>query len=180
MAWYAIQVKPRYEKHVSQVLQQKGYEEFLPLYQARRRWKYRTKLIDFPLFPGYLFCRFDVSDRLPVLTTPGVLHLIGAGKTPLPVGDQEIVALRTVLRAKLPVEPWPYLRTGQRVRIEVGPLRGLEGIVQAVKNDCRLILSVTLLQRSVAVDISSDWVSCPDFERCFDSIGSDLSIHERG
>jgi transcription antitermination factor NusG len=143
----------------SSVLRGKGYEEFLPIYTSRRRWSDRVKKIDVQLFPGYLFCRFDPQDRLvPVLTTPGVIGIVGAGKTPIPVAPEEIEAVKTVLRSGLAVQPWPSLGVGSRIFIEDGPLAGLEGTVTNDDKIYRLIVSVSLLQRSVAVEIDRDWV----------------------
>jgi transcription antitermination factor NusG len=111
------------------------------------------------LFPGYLFCRFDVHDRLlPILTTPGVISIIGAGKTPIAVSDQEIASVQAILRSGLPARPWPCLTVGCRVLLERGPLAGIEGIVLNVDKAFRLVVSVPLLQRSVAVEIERDWV----------------------
>jgi transcription antitermination factor NusG len=156
--WYAIRVQSRFEATASAILRGKGYEEFLPLYQSRRRWSDRVKLLDLPLFPGYLFCRFDVSGRLlPILTTPGVICIVGAGKSPIPVGEDEIAAVQAVLRSGLPSSPWPFLNVGAHVYIERGPLTGLEGIVTSADKKYRLVVSVPLLQRSVAVEIDSDW-----------------------
>jgi transcription antitermination factor NusG len=140
-------------------LRGKGYEEFLPLYRSRRRWSDRVKELDLPLFPGYLFCRFDVHDRLlPILTTPGVISIVGAGKTPIAVPDEEIATVQAILRSGLPSRPWPCLTAGSKVLIERGPLAGIEGIALRVDKTFRLVVSVLLLQRSVAVEIERDWV----------------------
>jgi transcription antitermination factor NusG len=142
---------------VSTTLRGKGYQEFFPLYRSRRRWSDRTKELELPLFPGYSFCQFDVNDRLPILTTPGVIGIVGAGKIPVPVDDDEIEAIRTILRSGLVAQPWPFLRVGSKVYIEGGPLAGLEGIVTSTDKVYRLIVSVSLLQRSVAVEIDREW-----------------------
>lgn len=156
--WFALSVKCRYEKIVANFLDNKGYEWLLPLYKSRRRWSDRIKEIEAPLFPGYLFCRFDIYDRLPVLIIPGVQHIVGGTKLPTPIDIGEIEALQAVARTGLAREPWPFLQVGDRVRIEHGSLAGVEGILLQTKGRHRLILSVTLLQRSVAVDIDSAWV----------------------
>jgi transcription antitermination factor NusG len=156
-SWYALRIKSRHEKIVASALFGKGYEVFLPLYRDRRRWSDRMKELELPLFPGYLFCRFDVMKRLPILTTPGIVQLVGVGKTPLPVDDAEITAIQSIVISRLNAQPWPYLQVGQRVRIEQGPLTGLEGILIALKKTHRLVVSVTLLQRSVAVEVDHDW-----------------------
>ena len=157
LLWYAIRVQSKFENLASATLRGKGYEEFLPLYRSRRRWSDRVKELDLPLFPGYLFCRFDVNSRLPILTTPGVVSIIGAGKTPVAVSDDEIAAVQAVVRSGLPAMPWPCLTVGSRILIERGPLTGLEGIALDVNRKYRLIVSVALLQRSVAVEIDREW-----------------------
>ena len=155
-SWFALRIKARREKLVAESLRSKGYEEFLPLYHCRRHWSDRIKTQELPLFPGYVFCRFNVHNRLPILLTPGVLLIVGYGRTPLPVEDSEIAALQSIVNSRLKTEPWPYLRIGQRVRIERGSLKGIEGILLATKPQ-RLVVSVTILQRSVSVEIQEDW-----------------------
>ena len=155
-SWYAIRVQSRFESVVSLALRGKGYEEFLPVYHARRRWSDRFKQVDLPLFPGYLFCRFDVTVRLPILITTGVVSIVGAGKTPVPVPDDEIIAVRRTLASGLPARPWPFLNVGCQVYVERGPLAGIEGIIVNTDKKYRLILSVPLLQRSVAVEIDRE------------------------
>jgi transcription antitermination factor NusG len=143
---------------VSTTLRGKGYEEFLPLYASRKRWSDRIKQCEKPLFPGYLFCRFDLSVRLaPVLTTPGVISIVGAGHHPTPIPDEEIEAVRRIIRSGLPALPWPGLSIGSRVYIRDGPLTGLDGIITETDKVYRLVVSVTLLQRSVAVKIDREW-----------------------
>lgn len=157
--WYAIRVQSKFENPVSTALRGKGYEEWLPLYRERRCWSDRVRQLDRPLFPGYLFCRFDVRDRLlPILTTPGVVAILGAGKTPISVSDEEIATIHTVIQSGLPALPWPCLTVGDRVLVEGGPLRGVEGIVLNADKVCRLVVSIPLLQRAVAVEIDRDWI----------------------
>jgi transcription antitermination factor NusG len=157
--WFALQVRMRHEAGVADHLQGKGYEWFLPLYKSRRRWSDRVKEVDSPLFPGYLFCRFNPHDRLPILKTPGVTHIVGYNHVPVPVDEQEIQAIRRLVASGVPNFPCAYLEVGSKVRIEAGALRGLEGILMDLKGKRRLVLSITLLQRSVAVEIDSDAVS---------------------
>jgi transcription antitermination factor NusG len=157
--WYALQVRPRFEKQVAATILGKGYDSFLPLYRCKRRWSDRIKEIELPLFSGYLFCRLDIGRRLPVLVTPGVIQFVGIGKTPMPVDESEIAAVFAVVNAGLEAEPYPYIQIGQRVRIDHGTLSGVEGIVQLAKKPARLIVSVSLLQRSVAVEIDEAWVT---------------------
>lgn len=157
--WFALSVKSRFEKSVANFLANRGYESFLPLYKARRQWSDRIKETEVPLFPGYLFCRFDIHNRLPILMIPGVQHVVGGAQLPTPIDDNEMNALRTVIHAGLSRQPWPFLEIGDRVKIERGSLAGIEGILLQMKGRHRLVLSVSLLQRSVAVDIDSAWVS---------------------
>jgi transcription antitermination factor NusG len=163
--WFALQVRMRHESGVADHLEGKGYEWFLPLYKTRRRWSDRVKQVDSPLFPGYLFCRFNPHDRLPILKTPGVTQIVGYNHVPVPVDEQEIEAIRTLVASGVPNFPCAYLEVGSKVRIEAGALRGLEGILMELKGKRRLVLSITLLQRSVAVEIDSDAVSAlPAFQ----------------
>lgn len=155
--WFALSVAPRHEKKVSCQLEQKGYETFLPLYRRQHQYGRRTREFQLPLFPGYLFCRADPNERLPVLTTPGVFQLLG-GKTPTPIADDEIGAIQIAARVGLHMEPHSYWEKGQRVRIARGPLTGLEGMVVDSNKPLRLILSISLIQRSVLVEIDTDCV----------------------
>jgi transcription antitermination factor NusG len=156
--WYAIRVRSKFEQAVSASLSGKGYDQYLPLYRSRRTWSDRAKDLDLPLFPGYLFCRFDVQVRLPILTTIGVISIVGTGRIPVAISDQEIDAIQTVIGSGLHLQPWPQLAVGSRVVIEQGPLKGLEGVALDVKKKFRLFVSVPLLQRSVSVEIDREWV----------------------
>jgi transcription antitermination factor NusG len=156
--WFGVQVLPRHEKLVAISLKNKEIQEFLPLYKTRRRWSDRIQEIEQPFFQGYVFCRINPLDRLPVLMTPGVIQFVGIHKEPLPIEDHEIASLQAVVRSGLPVMPWPFLRVGQRVRISEGSLRDLEGILIHVKGVQRLVVSMNLLQRSVAVEVDREWV----------------------
>jgi transcription antitermination factor NusG len=158
LPWFALQVRSRYENIVAAFLGGKGYEQFLPTYRCRRRWSDRIKETDLPLFPGYLFCRFNPQDRLPILKTPGLISIVGVGKHAVPVDEAEIAAVRTLVSSGIPRQPWPYVRIGQRVRIESGALCGLEGILQSFKGSHRIVLSVSLLHRSIAAEVDSAWV----------------------
>ncbi len=158
LQWFALSVVPRKEKVTAQMLRLKGYTEFLPVYTEKRRWSDRTKVVELPLFPGYVFCRMDPATRLPILKMPTVMSILGIGKDPQPVADPEIEALQTVCRAGIHAIPYPYLVSGAKVRINEGPLTGVEGILMEEKQT-RLILSITLLQRSVSVEIDSAWIA---------------------
>ena len=157
--WYAIRVRPRFEKLVASALHGKGYEEFLPLYRKRNRWSDRMKEVDLPLFPGYVFCRADWMGKPRLVSTPGVVGVLSFANRPATISEEEIGAIKLVLRSGVSMEPWPYLREGQRVRIERGSLTGLEGIVVRTKTDFRIVLSVDALCRSVAVEVYSECVS---------------------
>jgi len=157
--WVALRVRGRFEKTVVTLLEQKGYESFLPLYKSRHRWSDRYKELDLPLFPGYVFCRFRLASRLPVMKTNGVLHIVGIGRHPVPVEESEIAAIQQLIKAGVSAQPWPYLRVGQDICIERGPLVGLKGKIVSLGPRHRLVVSVSLLQRSVAAEIDSAWVS---------------------
>ncbi len=171
--WFALRVKSRSEKIVSTIARNKGFEEFLPLYQSRRRWSDRFKSVDVPLFPGYVFCRLNPEFRLPLLTIPGVLSFVGIGKVPVPIDDAEIAAIQTAVGSGLLAEPYPFLEVGQRVRIAEGPLTGIEGLLVEVRKQQRLAVSVSLLKRSVAVEIDRHWV------RPLDAGGREISVQIR-
>ncbi|MCW5982907.1 MAG: UpxY family transcription antiterminator [Bryobacteraceae bacterium] len=156
--WFALQVRPRFERIASRTLHDKGYEEFTPFYTTTRKWSDRRKEVEFPLFPGYVFCRFDPLYRLPLLKTTGVVSVVGFGRGPAPIDDGEIAGLRTLLANDRHAIPWPYLRVGQKVRVVGGPLHGVEGLLQDLKTGRRIVLSVNLLQRSVAAEIDREHV----------------------
>lgn len=154
MNWFALSVKSNHESAVGTRLANKGYEVFLPLYRTRRVWSDRIKEIYLPLFEGYVFCRFDLTNRAaPIVTTPGVFRIVGFGNTPAPIADREIEAVRAVTNSRSAAEPWPYMAAGSPVQITSGAFAGVEGLfVEAPKGD-QLIVSISLLQRSVAVQI---------------------------
>jgi len=160
--WYALQIRPRFEKSASRSLRNRGYEEYVPTYTSRRCWSDRIKNIELPLFPGYAFCKFDVQKRLPILLTPGVLSIVGSGKTPERIPESEISSIEKIVASRLACGPWPFVHAGERVSVQRGPLAGLEGTVIEVKSSLRLILSLPLLQRSVAVEIDRDCIGKPE------------------
>jgi transcription antitermination factor NusG len=157
--WFALQVRTRWENSAAMLLSGKGYQTLLPTYETSKRWNGRVKRLKAPLFPGYVFCQFDALNRLPILVTPGVISVVGRGRVPLPVDDAEITALQTVVSSGLSTEPWPYLEIGQRIRIESDALKGLEGILIKFKGNHRIVVSVSLLRRSVALEIDRNCVS---------------------
>ena len=158
--WYALQVRSRWESSTTTLLSGKGYQTFLPTFKTEKRWRGRPRKVDAPLFPGYVFCQFDALNRLPVLVTPGVLSVVGRGRIPVPVEDSEIDAVHRVVSSGFRAEPWPYLEIGQQVRIQDGALNGLEGILISFRGSRRVVVSVSLLCRSVALDIDRSGV-CP-------------------
>jgi transcription antitermination factor NusG len=156
--WYAVQVKATHEKRVAAALDYFGFNCFLPLYESRRRWSDRVREVELPLFPGYLFTTFDPVGRVAVLKTPSVIRIVGIGYEPTPIDDREIAALRAVVSSGMKALPHPFLQVGKRVRIEGGALTGAEGIITNMRKPNQLILSVTLLQKSIVVEIDSAWV----------------------
>jgi transcription antitermination factor NusG len=169
--WFAIRTRSNRENVVSEALTGKGYEVLFPRYRgfssprtssqgarSRRNEQRRSNSVLLkPLFPGYLFCRFDVVTRLPILTVPGVLNVVSNGKVPIPIDNSEIDSLRVLMNSNLPIGPYPYLKVGDLVMIANGPLAGAQGSI--IQTDCkRLIVSITLLQRSVAVDVAGEWL----------------------
>jgi transcriptional antiterminator NusG len=157
--WFAIQVKPRHEFLTAKLLHGKGYEEFVPSYRSRRQWSDRIKEIEFPLFTGYVFCRFDPEKRWPVVSTHGVIRVVGSRNGPEPISDEEIEAIRRVMGSGMNLQPCDYLKAGDRVRIKSGPLAGVEGALVSIRNRKQLILSINLIQGSVVVDIDQCAIS---------------------
>jgi len=155
LRWYAAYTRANHEKRVREQLEQKSVESFLPAYETVRRWRDRRMRLQLPLFPGYVFVRMALMDRLRVLQVPGVVRLVGFNGTPAPLPDQDIESLRGALCQQLRAEPHPYLTIGKRVRILRGPLEGKEGILVRRKANLRVILSIDLIVRSIAVDVDA-------------------------
>jgi transcription antitermination factor NusG len=155
LRWYALYSCANHEKSVASQLQVRGFEHFLPLYSSLRRWKDRRVSLDLPLFPGYVFVRVALHERWHVLQTPGVVHLVGFGGKPCSLPETEIVGLRNGILSGLKVEPHARLSNGTRVRIERGPLKGVQGILVRNKNTCRVVLSLNLIGRSAAVEVDA-------------------------
>jgi transcription antitermination factor NusG len=151
--WYAVYTRHQHEKAVAHGLAGKQFDTFLPLYTSIRRWKDRSVRLSLPLFPGYVFLRGDLERRLAILTTPGVHCLVSLGGQPASIPATEIEAVRRAVESTFQVEPHPFLRCGDRVRVTSGALAGIEGIVVRKKNSCRLVLSVEILEKSVAVEV---------------------------
>jgi transcription antitermination factor NusG len=162
-AWWAIYTRHQHEKVVAEVLSAKGFEVFLPLYNSVRRWKDRQKLLTLPLFPSYVFIHGGMSSRLQVLNTPGVHMALTHGDRVAAIPAQEIEAIRRTVEGDFRLEPHPFLRCGERVRVIRGSLLGVEGILIRKKNQFRLVLSVDMLAKSVAVELDA-----ADVEPVFD------------
>jgi transcription antitermination factor NusG len=156
--WYALQVRHQSEIRVGRLLGSQGWETLVPLYRSRRQWSDRMKDIELPLFAGYVFCRFPMGVRAQVEDTPGVVQVVKFNGQAAPAEEKEIEEIRAMLRAKVPLQPWPYLKAGDRVRVERGPLRGLEGTLLRSDGSARLVVSVELLQRSIAAEVEPDTI----------------------
>ena len=156
--WYAIKVRTSSEERIAVALERKGYELFLPTYIESRRYSDRIKKVKSALFPGYLFGRFDIHGRLPILQSEGVERIVGVGQVAQPISDGEIQAIRTVDASGINAEPWPYLRAGDRVMVQFGALTGVSGELVQCKANHRLVLSIHLLQRSISVEMDRAWV----------------------
>jgi len=157
--WYSVYTRPRHEKHVLQELSQKQIEAFLPTYKVRRRWSDRYKIVEEPLFKGYLFVNVDYNRRYRDTLRPyGAVAFVSFNGVPAVVPEVEIEAIRRLVTCELPYSPHPYLKVGRKVRVKLGPLKGCEGILVRKKNLARLVLSVNLLQQSVSAEIDADCV----------------------
>ena len=158
-------MRSRFEKSVASAARSKGYEVMFPLYRVRHNWSDRSKSVDLPLFPGYLFCRLEAEQRFPVLTIPGVVHVVEIGKVPVPIDDAEMDAIQNAIKADLKIEPWPFLEAGERVRLSSGPLGGREGFLVNSPERHRVVVSLAALERSIAVEIDHSWLA-PDVTGC--------------
>jgi transcription antitermination factor NusG len=155
-AWWVLYTRHQHEKVVADVLTAKGFEVMLPLYESIRRWKDRSKTITLPLFPCYVFVRGGLNRRLQVVTTPGVHTILFHGERVAIVPETEIEAIRKAVEGPFRVEPHPFLRCGERVRVTRGSLEGVEGVLVRKKNLYRLVLSVDMMAQSVAVEIDAN------------------------
>lgn len=163
--WFALQVPTRHERPIAEALRNKGYEAFAPSTALEKRWPHKSREAEIPLFPGYLFSKFDPRFRLPILMTPGVRQIVGYGRIPIAIDEREIVAIRNVMQCRLPAEPCPYLNQGARVRIVRGPLTGVEGVLLKASSSYRVVISVSLIQQSIRVEVDRDMLAiCPDLE----------------
>lgn len=154
--WYAVYTSANHEKRVAEQLCSRGVQSFLPLYESVRRWKDRRVKLQMPLFPGYVFVRIALRDRLRVQQIPGVARLVGFNGAPCALRQEEIDGIQSCLSQGCRIEPHPYLTIGSRVRIVRGPLQGMEGILIRKKNLYRVVLTLNLIERSVAVEVSGE------------------------
>lgn len=152
--WYALFTRYQHEKPVAFALLNKGYDVFLPLYSSVRRWQDRDKQLWLPLFPSYLFIKGGLERQLQILTTPGVIHIVGCAGRPAVVPHHQLNAVRQMIESNMRVETHPYLQCGDRVRVKTGPLMGLEGILARQKGIARLVVSMEMLGRAAAVEIA--------------------------
>ena len=153
--WYAVCTRHQHEKTAARIMEYKDLEVFLPLYKARHRWKDRIKEVSVPLFPGYLFVREGLKRWLAILSTPGVSSIVSSGGQPVAIPFLEIEGIKRVVESTLRVEPHPFLKSGDRVRVKCGPIAGVEGILIRHKSVARLVLSVELLGNSAAVEVDA-------------------------
>ena len=153
--WYAAYTCANHEKSVARQLEVRSIESFLPLYEKMSRWKDRRVKVQLPLFSGYVFVRMALEEKLRVLQVPGVVRLVGFNGQPTALPKEEMEALRSGLSGALCAEPWPYLQVGHRVRLKSGPFEGMQGILLKKRNGHRFVISLELIQRSVAVEVDA-------------------------
>lgn len=153
--WYALYTRSRHEKQVAEQLEQRHFEVFLPLYPSLRRWKDRRVELQLPLFPSYLFVRIPLQHRIEVLNVPGAVRFVAFNGRPAAVTDHDLLSVRSALTEGLRLHPHPYLKIGRRVRVRSGPLTGMEGILVRKKDRFRLVLSIDIIMRSVAVEVDA-------------------------
>lgn len=152
-SWYAAYTQANHEKKAALEISRRGVETFLPLYRTARRWSDRRVELEMPLFQGYVFVHLALSDRLKVLEVPGVVRIVGFGGLPAPLPEEQINILRAGLSGSLRAEPHPYLNAGRRVTIKRGPLSGMQGVLLRRKGSCRVVISISLIQRALSVDL---------------------------
>lgn len=154
--WFAVYTTPRHEKQISEMLTERRIETFLPLYRSARQWKKSCPVVlELPLFPAYVFVRIARNARRVVLSMPGVISIVGSSKDPWPLSDHEIESLRLGMQAHK-IEPHPYLRIGERVRVKSGVMAGVEGVLIRKKNEFRVILAFDAIMRSVSIEVDAD------------------------
>ncbi len=156
--WYALTVRHQHEHQTERTLRSQGWEALVPVYRAHRQWSDRVKEVHLPLFPCYVFCHFSLQDRKRVEDTPGVVSIVKVNGHAAAIAPDDMARVQAMLASKVPLSPWPYLKCGDRVRVERGPLRGLEGTLLRDGDSSRLVLSIEMLQRSVAAEVDPDMV----------------------
>ena len=162
-SWFAIQTAPQAEKKVAEHLIYKGYQCFLPLYKSRRKWSDRIKVLELPLFAGYVFCRMQESITGPIRSTPGIVRIVGFGGKPCAIPESEIEIIQQVIRSGVEASPYvPFLKVGQKVQVKDGPLSGIVGIVVQIRSQRRLVISLDAVMRSVSLNLDVyEVASCP-------------------
>ena len=159
-AWFAVHVRPHKEHMCAAILRNKGYEEFVPSLRVHSRsGNKQSYRLPRALFPGYLFCRFNTESKSHLVTTGGVIGIVGFGGTPCCVSEDEMMRIHSIVDSGVSATPCPFLAVGQRVELTDGPLRGVQGVLEETKKAHRLIVSINLLQRSVAVEVAQEWVT---------------------
>jgi transcription antitermination factor NusG len=153
--WYALRTRSRHEKRVQGQLLGRGIEPFLPLVERLQQWKDRRKLVAFPLFSGYCFARFSLTERVAVLSTQGVVQIVGNQEGPIPVPEAEIEAVRRLVTSTLPYDPHPYLEEGMLVEVTRGPLKGLQGVLVRKGTRARLVIRITLIHQAASVELDA-------------------------
>ena len=159
--WYAVRVKSNRERITAEALKGKGFPVCVPCYSDRSGKANCAQTIELPLFRGYVFCCFDVTKRLPILTVPGVVHIVSCGRTPQPVDEREMAALLSVIQSGLPARPYRFPSIGQSIELDRGPLAGAQGVILSYAGQEEFVVSVSLLQRSIAVKVDHNWIN-PD------------------
>jgi transcription termination/antitermination protein NusG len=151
--WYAVYTRSHQERLVKTQLDGRRVETFLPAYEKTSQWKDRKKVIQMPLFPGYLFVKILSVRRLEVLKAYGVVRIVGNSTGPMPIPEEQVASVRRFVEAGLNYDPHPYLKIGKKVRITEGPLEGLQGLLVRKKNRSLFVISVEMIQRSVSVEL---------------------------
>ncbi|MEP9411516.1 MAG: UpxY family transcription antiterminator [Candidatus Brocadia sp.] len=152
--WFAVHTRSRHEKQVDSFLKEKRIDAFLPLIKTPSRRKDRVKFVDLPLFPGYLFVKIPLGNVYDVITTRGVTRIVGTDiLTPIPIPEKQVNDIKLLVSSNIKLDPYKYLATGTRIRVKYGPLAGIEGILLKKKTNCRVVVSVDLLQRSVSAEV---------------------------
>jgi len=172
MSWLALTTRPRYEMSAAELLAGKSLEVYVPTYRQRIRWSDRIKIVEKPLFPGYIFCNFEFDDRLKVLRTSGVTSIVSLDGSPYPISETELETVRRIaLACDLSIVPHPFVRVGERVRIGRGPLAGLEGILVREKRKWRVVVAIEAMRRAVALEIDASMIepSSPRRPKPYDS-----------